>query len=330
MKIQSLFRTFLGTVFCVTAFGDNSLEESPFTFFACWEESDVFPHYSCMLTNETDEDWFVHVDEYGIIRALFDDSDSMGYLGQDGALDCDFREINNIFPDGLWLQRLCPKSNETCFGLNGLLDHWIWPIESSYKRKGVVPVRAVNWNRWIGESGGSTTNELDVTNDDGLQWRLDLIETNLVLSVENISETPRLIHVCLEDMTGRSGKCIDTETQGPFLLSANIQIGQSPNLRQIVLSGRPVPRGIYRVLHGRSASEVARSQTFVIGAVSPTLLVSGTKVHCDLHFYPFIIHPFGDWGGTNRTVNSRQRGFHLSLSTNLVIRLKNVQGDKSP
>lgn len=321
-----LLSLFAFAPFAVAATDSSATDSGPFSFFSVWEDSGPSPRFWCCLVNETEEDWFVYVDTIGKITPVFDVAPESDGAVKNGDILFDFKEENNIPTNVFWVQRLYPARHGSVVGLDRLLDKWSWhsiPPQGK-KTRGRVSVRAVNWNHWVETSSESVTNRLESMDGDGLQWRLDWIGTNLVLSVENISYCPRLLHVYPEGVNGNpSFGDDDSRSFGPFLLSANVSIGPPPNLRQIVRTGGPVPRGIYRVLHGRPAPVEARSQAFFFGAVRPTCAPSpGTIVRCTMDFYPFVIYPFGAPGETNRAVESCQRGLHMSLSTNITVRVE--------
>ena len=327
MKFHFLrFPIFACASFAVAATDSSTTDSGPFSFYSAWEDSGPSLRLWCCLANESEEDWFVYVDAIGKIAPVFDVDPECDADMKKGDVLFDFKEESYIPTNVFWVQRLYPARHGTVIGLDGLLDKWSWhsiPPQGNTTR-GTVPVRAVNWKRWVETSGGPVTNGLESADGDGLQWRIDWIGTNLVLSVENVSSNPCLLHVYPEGVNGNpSFGDDDSRSFGPFLLSANVSIGPPPNLRQIVRTGGPVPRGIYRVLHGRPAPVEARSQAFFFGAVRPTCTPSpGTIVRCTMDFYPFVIYPFGAPGETNRAVESCQRGLHMSLSTNITVRVE--------
>ena len=306
-------------------------ETMPFVFYSKWDETSTLPRVRCGLINETDDNWFIFVDDDGRIEPVFDSPSEDESEENNDSIRLSFKE-EEVIPQGvLWVQHLYPSRSGTGTETDVLLDSWDWrSIPSGGKKTGgMITVRAVNWQHWIETVDHSQTNTFDTAVDDGLRWKLDWAGTNLILSVENRSELPRLLHVFPEGVNGKPGYSNDPRTFGPFLLGANIRIGPTPNLWQIVRTGGPAPRGIYRVLHGRQAPEESRTQSFIFGAAR-RVPSPGTVVSCDVRFDPFVIYPLDDWGETNQMVDGRHRELHFSITTNLVVRLDNFKENNYP
>ena len=326
MKYPSLRFLFLTSVALVASSAESQTTNSvPFQFFSIWKDSGPSLRLRCYLTNETDDDWFVYVDDMGKIIPDFDALPEDVAAAKDGDIHFDFKEEDFIPTNVFWVQSLYPARRGTRVGPNDFRDQWSWNIAATQgkKSRGTISVRAVNWNRWLATFNGSVANGRESANDD-LRWRLGWAGTNLVLSVENVSSNPCLLHVNPEGVNGNpSFGDDDPRSFGPFLLFADVQIGPPPNLWQISRTGTPIPRGIYRVLHGLPAPENARTHSFFFGAARPKRAPApGTVVQCKMNFFPFVIYPFSAPGETNRTIESCQRGLHMTLSTNITVRVE--------
>lgn len=273
--------------------------------------------FRCLVVNQTDDEWFLFVDEEGTLPILHPSENDLD--------DCShvsfaFEEQTNIPHDVIWLRELDrkPDENPTWRRRNNSFFLFDIPAPSDDMMENTVSVRALNWNRWI---GGGGTGAVAASHDTGLIWSFLLDGTNMLLVVENKSSFPRFVHV----RHNRIGKPFDSKhpellTEGPFLISADVhEIGSVFSLGYTLIDPPAFNPGFYRVLHGRSAPAESRKHSFRVGTFRREKWpAKGTPLVVELDFYPWIVCPFGRGGESDPTFTDCQKMYHYSIKTNIV------------
>ena len=274
---------------------------------------------SCSLANETDRDWLVCVDESGVIvpKSVPEDARPSDIV--------EWTEIETFPNDVRWIYRLAPKPT----GLAVDPDPWVlsWQIDEPGDREDrlALPVRAIDWDRYCCSTGNTNGTPVEFGGKTELLWRLDVLGSNLVLTVENPSDTPVLLHVSSNDQNKRYR---EQWTGGPFMLSGTLR---SPGPRIFLVQFGWVPvspsSGLYRVLHGRSASPELRRQYFKLAPIPEEGWSPGETVSCSIEFRPRIVTPSSGTFHTHGVVKSKkissefvfQRdGWHLETVSNRI------------
>ena len=217
----------------------------------------------------------------------------------------------------LWLRVIEPSPDGKLAWGCGLRSFYTFDVSmpDDGKTISVVSVRALSWKRWLSSVG---TNVVSETKSDGLSWNLTLEGKILLLSVENESDFTRLVYVH-SDQLGEpfSENHPNWYSDGPFLISADIcEADSAHSLCHVQINPKTSPPGLYRVLHGTSASPESRKHVFRIGTVPTEKWPDeGTLLRAEIEFYPSVICPFGGWGGPGTTRFDHQKIIHHSMKT---------------
>ena len=240
---------------------------------------------SCSLVNETDRDWLVCVDESGEIvpKSVPEDARSSDIV--------EWTEIETFPNDVRWVYRLAPKP----IGLAVDPDPWFlsWQIDEPdiFGGRFALPVRAIDWRRYVRTVAPTNAPPPAIDPANALRWGIAVHGSNLVLTVENPSDDPVLLHVGSNDPPER----IDPGAKsGAFTIYGELR---APRPRLFMIQFVQVsasPRsGLYRVLHGQSAPSEPRTASFNLIGIDNEEWKPGDKLSCSLKLYPRIVSPVG-------------------------------------
>ena len=301
----------------VNAQSGTNCVRGPLLFSAERDNTADSAAFVCTVANQTDDDWFLFVNEEGAFPTSISSLPPQGISNDESRVFFDFDESAEIPSDVLWLRMLDPSSDgKLTWGQGGYsFFQFDVSIPDDGKTFGIVFVRALNWNRWL---SSVVTNDVSETKGDGLSWALALEGTNLFLSVENKSDFTRLVYVHSNQLGEPfAEKYPNWYSDGPFLISADIREADSArSICHVQINPKTSPPGLYRVLHGRSASPESRKHVFRIGTVPEEKWPDeGTLLKSEIVFYPSVICPFGGWSGSGKTRFEHQKIFHHSIKT---------------
>ena len=312
----------------------------PFSFSA-WGENGAGDsvRVKCHLSNLTPDDWFVAVDENGRIAPLWLPANGEDAKANDAPFAPVFDILEELPQDVRWVAWLHPTyldgKNHT--GEEGLIapDFIMWNVDRSQveQSRGICPVRALNGKRWI-HLGGSEERATGNRSEEfeGLRWSCELEGTNLILTVENEGDGPRLLGVwpdAWKSLKNDLAKKYSSNARsrdvfsGPFPLEASLS---SPHCGSIFRwPPTAAMQGLFLVLHGKGAASASRAHSFKLDVSSyKHPCQPGDRFQCDVRMWLTVVCPrteaFSSCNGDKQTERGiYRRSIRCHLKTLFVI-----------
>lgn len=266
----------------------------------------------CSLSNESDRDWLVCVDESGAIQLKRTDIDN------DDASTLHTEELEDFPPDVRWVRRFGPKWTGLCIipCLDPYSFLWQADVDGGSDGRLVLPVRAIDWRRYVRTVAPTNETPSAIDPANRLRWGIDVHGSNLVLTVENPSDVPVLLHVGSND---RNERLHGGYKVGPFDLGGELR---APRPRLFLVQFGWVSAcpesGLYRVLHGQSAPSELRAASFDLIGIDDEGWKPGDKLSCSLKLYPRIVSPAGKRSAVDEPFRSGEVAKCRKLTAKLV------------
>ena len=264
----------------------------------------------CSLFNETDRDWLVCVAESGaIVPKRVPKRDPPSDI-------VEWTETETIPGDVRWIYQLAPKP----VGPVVDPDPWFlfWQVDEPDVFFGgwALPVRAIDWRRYVRTVAPTNETPSAIDPANRLRWGIDVHGSNLVLTVENPSDVPVLLHVGSND---RNERLHGGYKVGPFDLGGELR---APRPRLFLVQFGWVSAcpesGLYRVLHGQSAPSELRTASFDLIGIDDEGWKPGDKLSCSLKLYPRIVSPAGKRSAVDEPFRSGEVAKRRKLTAKLV------------
>ena len=280
----------------------NSDDRPPPFSFSAWGENGAGDsvRVKCHLSNLTPDDWFVAVDENGRIAPLWLPANGEDAKADDAPLAPVFDILEELPQNVRWVAWIHPThmDGRTHSGEDFMhkpdFIRWKTDLPDGERRRGSCFIRALNGSRWtaLGRPEESLQDGIPVECE-GLRWNCEWSGTNLILTVENETNEPRLLCVWPQKPMPEGNACEDRKRErlsGPFPLSVSIRDGTGEY--RFDRWPQTAMQGVFRVLHGKSALSEARMQSFSFEIPfrhSP--IRPGASFACDMELWPRIICP---------------------------------------
>ena len=286
----------------------NSDDRPPPFSFSAWGENGAGDsvRVKCHLSNLTPDDWFVAVDENGRIAPLWLPTNGEDAKVDDAPLAPVFDILEELPQDVRWVAWLHPTYFD---GRNHTGEEWLiapdfimWNVDRSQveQSRGICPVRALNGKRWI-HLGGSEERATGNRSEEfeGLRWSCELEGTNLILTVENEGDGPRLLGVwpdAWKSLNNDLAKKYSSNARsrdvfsGPFPLEASLS---SPHCGSIFRwPPTAALQGLFLVLHGKGADSASRAHSFKLNVSSyKHPCQPGDRFQCDVRMWLTVVCP---------------------------------------
>ncbi|MBR5679031.1 MAG: hypothetical protein IKX19_00125, partial [Clostridia bacterium] len=286
----------------------NSDDRPPPFSFSAWDENGAGDsvRVKCHLSNLTSDDWFVAVDENGRIAPLWLPANGEDAKANDAPFAPVFEILKDLPQDVRWVSWLHPtyRDGKHHSGEEGLIapDFIMWNVDRSQveQSRGICPVRALNGKRWIhlgGSEERATGNRLEEF--EGLRWSCELEGANLILTVENEGDGPRLLGVwpdAWKSLNNDLAKKYSSNARskdvfsGPFPLEASLS---SPHCGSIFRwPPTAALQGLFLVLHGKGAASASRKHSFKLDVSSDQHpRQPGDRFQCDVRMWLTVVCP---------------------------------------
>jgi len=291
----------IGTVLSVCLKNATLIASVPLSLSAVFEKGigDVV-RLQCLLSNRTTDDWFVVVDENGCIDPSWLPANGEDAKADDAPLAPVFDILEELPQDVRWVAWIHPThmDGRTHSGEDFMhkpdFIRWKTDLPDGERRRGSCFIRALNGSRWTALGCPEETSQIGVPMEcEGLRWSCKCSETNLILTVENESDEPRLLCVWPQKRTPEGNACEDRKRErlsGPFPLSISIR----DQTGEYIFDRWPstAMQGVFGVLHGKESPSESRTHSFSFEIPfrhSP--IRPGARFECDMELWPRIICP---------------------------------------